>query len=546
MSKVKIVFTGGLKSITLHHKETDGAEIEQYSKVVLSEGSSRPDSVSSADESTKRSQMLLGTQDLTFRPGQSRTFEFGFVLREFGEAAAHSATFSMAANLFDLDYVVDFDQNAPEVFWFRQTSKRRLVRMSPHIIDILPKPPKMDIKHLDLQDQYYTNEPLKIQLEITNGEDEDTIATLKVLVNGDQAPQAVLKLNDSGKEDEDEEGAVMGSEVSLGRITSSKSRLVTVNISAAELPAVYDLVVDLSYTQISDPDTSISKTTSIRLFVISPFESNFDLSPRFDPKPWPSFFTHSEEVVNGNSSNDKTGIITAMGLSQSWCLAARYASFATSPLHITGIYLESLTLSGGINCQTSAHEESVPSTDKPLTITPNTIEESRFQVTTQKLSLDDRRSASIDLLLCIKWCRISDGIINITKIPTPLFMVASSEPRVLLTCTTALLHDLPILNLSYTIENPSMHFLTFGMVMQPSEDFAFSGMKSGTVQLVPLSRRTISLTVLPKVRGDWIRPVFVVRDRYFQKVLRIAPGEGCKADKEGVAVWVPPEEEEDQ
>lgn len=91
-----------------------------------------------------------------------------------------------------------------------------------------------------------------------------------------------------------------------------------------------------------------------------------------------------------------------------------------------------------------------------------------------------------------------------------------------------------------------MHFLTFGMVMQPSEDFAFSGMKNGTVQLVPLSRRTISLTVLPKVRGEWIRPVFVVRDRYFQKVLRIAPGEGCKADKEGVAMWVPPEDEEEQ
>jgi hypothetical protein len=49
------------------------------------------------------------------------------------------------------------------------------------------------------------------------------------------------------------------------------------------------------------------------------------------------------------------------------------------------------------------------------------------------------------------------------------------------------------------------------------------------------------------VRGEWIRPVLVVRDRYFQKVLRVVPAsEGLRADKEGVLVWVPPEEEENE
>lgn len=78
--------------------------------------------------------------------------------------------------------------------------------------------------------------------------------------------------------------------------------------------------------------------------------------------------------------------------------------------------------------------------------------------------------------------------------------------------------------------------------MNPSENFAFSGVKQGTVQLLPLSRRTIRFRILPSVSGDWIRPLFVVTDRYFQKILKVIPTEGMMADKKGVLVWVPAEE----
>ncbi len=82
--------------------------------------------------------------------------------------------------------------------------------------------------------------------------------------------------------------------------------------------------------------------------------------------------------------------------------------------------------------------------------------------------------------------------------------------------------------------------------MSPSESFAFSGPKQGTVQLLPLSRRIIKARLLPSVRGEWVRVVMMVRDRYFQKVLRVVPAaeEGMRADKEGVAIWVPVEDEE--
>jgi hypothetical protein len=107
-----------------------------------------------------------------------------------------------------------------------------------------------------------------------------------------------------------------------------------------------------------------------------------------------------------------------------------------------------------------------------------------------------------------------------------------------------------------------MHFLTFGIVMNPSEHFAFSGIKQGTVQLLPLSRRTVRFRLLPLINvggsgeadgngieskapggsnqdGEWIRINFVVRDRYFQKVLKVVATEGMRSDKEGLLIWVP-------
>lgn len=85
------------------------------------------------------------------------------------------------------------------------------------------------------------------------------------------------------------------------------------------------------------------------------------------------------------------------------------------------------------------------------------------------------------------------------------------------------------------------------------------------MNLLPVSRRSVDYRILPLVgpsfssssssssindgeggsveaEGAWIKPHLVVRDKYFQKVLRIIPaGEGMKLDKEtgGVLIWVP-------
>jgi len=158
--------------------------------------------------------------------------------------------------------------------------------------------------------------------------------------------------------------------------------------------------------------------------------------------------------------------------------------------------------------------------------------------------LDDRTTATLDVSLAIKWRREKgDSALNTTILAVPRLLVSSSEPRVLASVSYSA--TVPsMVHFDVILENPSNHFLTFGLNMEPSEKFAFSGSKQATLQLVPLSRRTIRFRLIPFVRGDWIGPIrCLIRDKYFQKVLKIAPTEGMKVDKEGILVWVPPEEE---
>ncbi len=570
MAEIRIFFEGSMRWVILRHKTMSDDEKPRpdgilYSSVALHEPATHPDAKTPSKD--PRSTALLGEADLSFPPGKTKVFEFVCPLREAGEARVTSTTFALASELFDLDYIVTFNRTImPDVWWCQKLGRKRLVRADPHAMTVLPKPPKMDLRFAALQDQYYTNEAMKLQLAISNGEDEESVAKLVVQIAGDQPPPFVLGLAQSTHEDDDPDTAEAGTQyLELGSIASAGLTSAVIEIPPVILPAIYDVTVELSYHLVSDMETPISKTTTIRLLVVSPFEANYDFSPRLDMTPWPSFFSHDED--NKPTEHDQDSLPAATGLAQKWCLTTRYASFAAEALVIEDVDISILSLNGGVTCTTI--KSNPPDHSFQHAIQPNSISEKQFSVLTRKISLDDRRSASLDLLLVIKWRRPSvspglDTTVNTTQLPIPRLLVASSEPRVLASVVYSPIPDLtlPLLTLSYTIENPSMHFLTFGIVMNPSEYFAFSGIKQGTVQLLPLSRRTVRFRLLPLIDvgssekaygnriegkapggsdqdGEWIRVNFVVRDRYFQKVLKVVATEGMRSDKEGILVWVP-------
>ncbi|CZT43037.1 uncharacterized protein RSE6_03016 [Rhynchosporium secalis] len=528
ISKMKIAFEGSMKPVVISHQEGDDtAKSSQISlRTVL------------LTESARESQpSLVGNASLIFQPGETRIFEFSSILREAGDATAISATFFIANDLFDLEYVNSFSQTtAPDVWWGEKSIKKRIVRANAASVLVMPKPPKIQLQLVEFKDQYYMNEQIVLQVEVTNGEEVESVVNLEVCLLGENAPPIVMKLggNEIPAVEDSEAPSLAGSPI--GRIASSASTLVEVIIPPLDVPAVYELAMKAAYNLVSDMETPVYQSMSVQLEIINPFEANYDFSPRIHPDPWPSIFSHEE-----GESLDIEQEIKAYGLAQKWCLTARYASFAADELVVGDVNVEVIGSNGGIKCYTEKLTK-IPKVG--LRVAPKSLEEASFDTFTQKISLDDRGTATLDVSLAIKWRRDKEGsMVNTTVLAVPRLLVSSSEPRVLASVSYST--KLPsMIHFDVTIENPSNHFLTFGLTMEPSEKFAFSGVKSSTLQLVPLSRRTMRFRLLPTVRGEWIGPInCVIRDRYFQKVLKIAPTEGMKVEKDGLLVWVPAEDD---
>ena len=541
ISEIKIDFEGNMKPIILRHSKTPQDIKNQrviLTKVALNDVLESTESSSGTGSMQNGRPILSGTDDLTFWPGKTRVFEFGCLLREAGEASAVSATFSIASQLFDLDFIQKFEISAsPDLWWGEKSARKKLNRDNASSIAIHPKPPKVELRFIGFQDHYYTNENIKLRLEVVNGEDVDSITSLDALLLGDVAPTLTLKLaaglqNENG--DSDGNNAPPG--FLVGRIATAASSIVEVLIPPIDLPATYDLSLKASYHLVSDLETTIYRSTSIQLAVINPFEANYDFSPRIHPDPWPSIFSHDE-----GEDLEKTPPTMAHGLAQKWCLTSRYFSFAAEDLIVEDLSVDVIGTNGSIQCSTQK-VTAIP--EGGIRVAPKSLEEAEFDVFTQKNSLDDRGTATLDVSLAIKWRRDEErSTLNTTVLAVPRLLVSSSEPRVLGGVSYSA--TIPsMVHFDVIIENPSNHFLTFGITMEPSEKFAFSGVKSSTLQLVPLSRRTMTFRLLPYTRGDWIGPIrCVIRDKYFQKILKIAPTEAMKSEKEGLFIWVPPEEE---
>ncbi|KAI1436210.1 Gryzun, putative trafficking through golgi-domain-containing protein [Xylaria sp. CBS 124048] len=578
LKSIHVYVEGGLRDVYLEHEENPDPRLPsatlEFTKVTLREvensgkettiddpeASSRHDKVeNNGDETTPTdpeassqqdtSIVLWGTQDLSLFPGQTRVFEFDIPLREPGDAKITSVAVSLDPGSFSLTYNMKPGRTKSSSEWhIGPSSARKFVRSNPQRIRILPKPPKMQIQAPRMLEQYYTNEAIQLDLDLMNGEDGDAVAKVNVVLRGAVTPSYHVELADGAQPSSSGSGdkSLHGIEISTIRPLVSERVLVTLN--PIDEPAVIEVSIEVWYHLHSDPSTPIVQQAAYTLNIVSPFEANYDLLPRIHSE-WPSFFD-TENIED--LSDDNAIIARPRGLSQKWALITRYASFANEKVLVLDIEIGVLATQGNVTCTASKTE---PFPEHGQILTPKTIEERQFDLISHKSSLDDRSPATADLSFIIKWRRLGgpDTVINVTTLPSQKFYVTVAEPRVLATVsyssspeapTSAAASSPQLLFLDITIENPSSHFLTFGLTMEPSEEFAFSGAKTVTLNVLPVARRSITYRLLPLVRGTWIRPTLVVRDKYFQKVLKIIPTDGMKSDKDGVLLWVPPEEDE--
>ncbi|KAK1977822.1 Gryzun, putative trafficking through golgi-domain-containing protein [Colletotrichum cereale] len=537
---LKIDFEGSLKTITLDH-ETGSTPGTEKGNVTLSNVPLTEKARTDAEED-EGSPGLSGSADLSVKPGHTSVYQMAIPLREPGEAHASSVTLVLATEAFTLNYTLAFRDLGAADFWFSPSlSRRRIVRQSAHVIQVQARPPKLEIKLAQPLEQFYANEPMDLLLDVINAEDADAVAKLEVHVVGEQIPPFQVHIeNGEGHTAEAGRDEAKLAGLSLGTLTTSQTTRVKIGLGPVQLTTSYKVTLRVFYHLATDPATLIMQVLPVQLTVVNPFEANYDLIPRLHSDPWPSLFDH--EGVQDPSVDEAA--VQPRGLAQRWCLVCHFASFATEDLEIVGMDAEVVACQNHARCTTASRPEIA---EGGLRIPPKQMQEAQFDLVAQKFSLDDKGPASLDVVFVLKWRRAKSGsaaAVNTTRMLVPRYIVLGTEPRVL--ASYSLANSLTgLINLHVTIENPSSHFLTFGLSMDPSDEFAFSGPKQTTVNVLPVSRRTVTYRLLPLVRGDYIRPTLVVRDKYFQKVLRIIPTEGMKIDKDGLLVWIPPEEGEE-
>ncbi|CAP66642.1 uncharacterized protein PODANS_4_8500, partial [Podospora anserina S mat+] len=497
LTSLYLNFSGSLDRVVIEHDDAVAVQEKRGNTSISSVPLTRDDAEAEVTDlgATNKSVILQGAADLTLAPGQTLVFNLEIPLREPGETEAQSLVVNLDTEEFDLHHELKFHQTPKTNFWYLSGSAtKRIARPNPLAIKVQPRPPKLEIKCPVWKDQYYTDEAIVLEFELTNGEDIEALAKLDATLFGENPPAFTVDIagheSQTSSSSRSEESKLIGAP--LGTIESSKTSSVQLRLPPVDRSSQYDLTLKVTYFLPTNPGTPITQTTTFQLNIVNPFEANYDLLPRVHPDPWPSLF--DADGVRSAAPDDDVPL-AFKGLSQSWCLLTRYASFASEPLRVVDIDVVLSSLPS-VRCHAIKHNN-LPSSGEGRLVAPKTIEEAAFALKAQKASLDERGPSPLDVSLVIKWSRpeVSDQI-NSTTLPVPRFNLFGTEPRVLAT-VSHMFTPHPLVVLTVYIENASNHLLTFGLTMEPSDEFAFSGPKQTSLSLLPVQRRGVEYRLVP-------------------------------------------------
>ena len=547
ISQIKVAFEGGLRSFNIQHESTEKPEastsdgLGQYHCIFLQKASPDATALPSSPSFSQGSQPLRGVANLEIPSGVTKALSIDHIPRDPGDVEVASITLYMSEVAFDMKIVITEQQQIhQETLWVKSPlgllpRKATIGRSS--VVKILPKPPKMQIQAHGVSLNHFIDEDISIEIEATNEEEEETNVTIDARLLAPSGILPRLRWALDGEEDSPElptedtldSSNTDSSSKSIGNLAPMSNRKHPLRIQGSPVAADYILEVKARYYVLSDPDTPIIKSFSTKIAIVMPFEANHSFLPMIHSEPWPSYF-------DVDDLEDDTGEQeVAKGLTQRWSLTSRIVSLANVPLIIESVEPQVVEIHEGAICSISS--ASVDTVAASM-ISPNNLQTHDFVILAQKLDLDDRRSAFLDLRLEVKWHRDGfQGPLTVTHLSIPELVIPFGEPRVLASAQNGKVPPGAIY-LYYVIENPSIYALPFQLNMEISEEFAFSGPKNVRVQLVPLSRKTIRYIILPRMKGLWVSPQFRVFDTHFQKSLKVNATEGIRSDKEGISIWV--------
>lgn len=462
---------------------------------------------------------IEATADLRLTPQVTRSFQFSMLLREADDWHLSSLTMALAAPKFNLSHELNGDCVRHDNRWHIMKEGSVDSMLLPHdtsMISVLPKPPKCQIILQDLRKCYWTDEHVRLKVCLLNEESE--------AINGTITASLDVESPEIGWEHGDPDQTIT-------TLASSTAKETILHITAPSEAVKCSLTLDLRYSLASDPSTPLVKSLTEEIPFIPAFETKFTFAPRWHPDIWPSYFDSRE-----GSPEAPTGVM------QLWMLSAQIASLADHAIQLHKLELQLNDVQGDSICQVSGS-----SFEEGSSLEPDDHKSADFELMTQKFTFDDRKPSHVDVSLLATWSLEDGASQSTTTISVPRLTIPTSEPRVLCTIEPGDARGGHVLR--YHLENPSTHFLTFALTMQPNVRFAFSGLKYRTLSLAPLSRHSICYNILlhedvdsegDGVEGTWISPELQVVDSYYQKSLKIHPGgSGVKLDEaREISVWI--------
>ena len=445
------------------------------------------------------------TADLHFKARDAKVLSFDVMLRDARVHDIAEIVINVETSKFRLSHRLTQQSILPITRWHILTDGKLDTVLLPHMdsraMTILPKPPKLRIALQNQRAQYFTDEHIRLSIELYNEESEAITGTIapRISSNDDQALD--LKWAD---DDHLEVSKV------ISNLAASASVTIELLVYAPPEASTVTLALDMQYELASDSSTNLFKTSTFDLQFVPAFEAKFTFAPRLHPAPWPSYF--SEPTTDAPD-----------GVKQLWSLGSQLSSLTEHDILVRKLELLVHEVQGDASCTI---ENAIHGQEFPIHAGEKRL--SDFQLTAQKFSLDDRRPTYLDLSLIVTWSTGTAIEEAETIIAAPRLTIPTSEPRVL--CTINQAKDGSHYVLQYHLENPSTHFLTFALTMEASDEFGFSGPKYRALSLAPLSREKVEYRLLLHKEpekgegGYWIRPILQVVDSYYNKNLRVNPG----------------------
>jgi trafficking protein particle complex subunit 11 len=556
LSEIRVVFEGNLRPVCLLAEnvgsvDEDRLPIDNVTEVTFEEVQLTEDSLVASTTNQRRSittnNAQTATASLLIRPGSTKVFGLRLVPREAGELSVFSITTTIHCDKHTCAATATDFSHCELKWWERQRDKlvaRPLGQESNafNVVNVQPKPPKFRIEAPNLRKSYYVNETIHVDFDFVNDEEDPVSAKVEARMISPLEGVTRVRWADAVTNDTvpGEAGIFLLPARELKDLNPSEKVSASIHITNTVAAVDHEIELVVSYYIADEPETVLKKTFAVDVAVIRPFEANYAFTTRVDDEAWPSFF--EPPPAKSDSS-------TPLGLKHLYTLSTGLFSFATEDIIIEAILLTATKVTGGAVCSSTtgvvrrnpskAINTTVSDPDEAsisATMKPETTELFDFDFTLQKLVLGDRHSVAVDLALEIGWRRHDSDEVNTTVLEAPEFLAVMSEPRVTLNIAADTVNaaGLALHTLMFTIENPSMHFLTFNVSLEASEDFAFSGPKACAVSLVPMSKEILTFRILPNKKDTWIGVSLNVVDAYFGQTLKVLPGgKGVRSDKKG-------------